>query len=314
MSKSQRGVALSQLLDLLEKVHRASTIEVADNENKITSKGDIESTANDDTELTRALGNLESWLFNADLHCACLSVLMDYPTFFDLSLQPADDDSLFETCAKELQSKLLPLLFNIIECRQVAGRKYRVEIAHSLLRRAIRNQQYGASSKLLLPESENRTAEYASVRLQVTLLYARRCLELFPLTVDAITLGTAYGAVIGSLQGSDPQGPEVAVAVCALEFLAHRLKDALLEMEGHETMDEVVCMPLSAILVYGLELIPSTAVMMLCDVIDTVFSGLTDSLQTGLADFFQSAILSFSDPSRRALLFQWHLGKHRARL
>ena len=73
MSQSQSEVALSQLLDLLEKIHRASTIEVADNENKITSKGDIESTANDDTELTRTLGDLESWLFNADLHCACLS-------------------------------------------------------------------------------------------------------------------------------------------------------------------------------------------------------------------------------------------------
>ena len=48
MSQSQSEVALSQLLDLLEKIHRASTIEVADNENKITSKGDIESTANDE--------------------------------------------------------------------------------------------------------------------------------------------------------------------------------------------------------------------------------------------------------------------------
>ena len=140
----------------------------------------------------------------------------------------------------------------------------------------------------------------------------------------------SFGAIIGSLQGADPASPEVAVVVCALEFVAQRLNETFKTSEnGGVTplstdfgkkknstyeLEKFVCEPLAVILIYGLEMIPSTIVSKLCEVINSIFIGIPKTSEIAFATFIQQAVQAFGDPSRRALLFRWHLGQGRARM
>lgn len=303
MPGMQQKQTVARVFELLQEFDRAST----KNPSHLNSIG----SASTETPLYSAVTKLESWLFEVDANGACWSDLMDFPSFPVHALEPSEKDSVFEVCGKLIQGEVIPLLFSLIERGSQDVSTGLEEKAHNILRFSIRGH-HASSLSSSSPISEN-LQDRSTVRLHITLLYARKCLELFPEIIDARTLGVSYGTIIGSLQGSDPQGPEVAVAICALEFVAERLKHSLLKSGDFENK-EGVSMPLSAILVYGLELVPSTAVKILCRIIDDIFSGLPSAVQAQLASFFQMSILSFSDPSRRALLFQWHLGQNRARL
>ena len=151
-----------------------------------------------------------------------------------------------------------------------------------------------------------------TLRLQIALHYAFTCVRCFPEFIDSNNLAISFGAIIGSLQGGDPLSPEVAIVLCSLEFVAKRLNEVFRNDENSGLMpgqnnegntfelEKYVCEPLAVILVYGLEMVPSTIVAKLCEVIDSIFKNIPKQSEIAFAKFIQQAIKAFGDPSRRA--------------
>ena len=116
----------------------------------------------------------------------------------------------------------------------------------------------------------------------VVLHYAELCVEMFPARLDATNIAITFGSILGSLQGGDIFGPEVGIAICALEMVSQRLakvmqssgpENSLATPAAKDTQslygdDEKTVETLAAILIYGLEMVPSTALTKLCDIID----------------------------------------------
>ena len=264
---------------------------------------------------------LETYLLSNDMHLAeMLDVLDD-----TANLQVVNEN-------------VLPLLFHLISnyhpnFNTLCGS------SHRIFRIIIRDNRFYAINKSITDNEDVEVREVINVdtalRLQIALHYAKTCVNSFPDLIDTNNLAISFGAIIGSLQGGDPASPEVAVVVCALEFVAERLNKTFKTAEnggvmqlstskagadvgnsknGTYELEKYICEPLAVILIYGLEMIPSTIVSKLCEIINSIFIGIPKNSEIAFATFIQRAVQAFGDPSRRALLFRWHLGQGRARM
>ena len=226
-----------------------------------------------------------------------------------------------------LNDNLIPLLFHLIANYHPNFNALSFS-SHRVLRIIIRDNRLNGIDAVWDEKVEAREEINAdtTLRLQVALHYAFTCVRCFPEFIDSNNLAISFGAIIGSLQGGDPLSPEVAIVVCSLEFVAKRLNEVfrndencgLMTGQNNEgntfELEKYVCEPLAVILVYGLEMVPSTIVAKLCEVIDSIFKNIPKQSEIAFAKFIQQAIKAFGDPSRRALLYRWHLGKGRARM
>ena len=94
----------------------------------------------------------------------------------------------------------------------------------------------------------------SELRMKLLLEYARCTCCSFSTPAHGTTLANAFGAIIGSLQGTDVHSPEVAVVVACLNMLCdHLRKEDLLRAETVRTGLEV--------LTIALELVPGTALL-----------------------------------------------------
>eukprot|EP00943_MAST-04B_sp_MAST-4B-sp1_P005265 g5265.t1 len=264
---------------------------------------------------------LETYLLSNDMHLVEMLDILDDT----VNLQVINEN-------------LLPLLFHLISnyhpnFNTLCGS------AHRIFRIIIRdNRFYTMNTSVAVDESVEVREEInadTTLRLQIALHYAHTCVNSFPDLIDTNNLALSFGAIIGSLQGGDPTSPEVAVVVCALEFVAERLNETFKTAKnggvmplpksgggadvgnnrnGTYELEKYICEPLAVILIYGLEMIPSTIVSKLCEIINSIFIGIPKNAEIAFAIFIQQAVQAFGDPSRRALLFRWHLGQGRARM
>ena len=258
------------------------------------------------------LDELETFLLSDDKHLSEMMKLLEGPS---------------ETGVQLLNDNLIPLLFHLITNYHPNFNTLSFS-AHRVLRTIIRDNRLSGIGAVVGEEVEAREEINGdtTLRLQIALHYAFTCVRCFPESIDSNNLAISFGAIIGSLQGGDPLSPEVSVALCSLEFVAKRLNEVFRndENSGLTTpqnnegnafeLEKYVCEPLAVILIYGLEMVPSTIVAKLCEVIDSIFKDIPKRSEIAFATFIQQAVKAFGDPSRRALLYRWHLGKGRARM
>ena len=134
-------------------------------------------------------------------------------------------------------------------------------------------------------------------------------------------LANAFGAIIGSLQGSDPNSPEVAVVVACLHMLCDRLtttkEQQLEEAEEAEEAEEskrvfelrdVTIQTGLEVLIIALELVPGTALIPVWDMLASVIG----STQGEQRDLFMQTLASnvnqMENGSRRAVVTRKLLG------
>ena len=101
--------------------------------------------------------------------------------------------------------------------------------------------------------------------MKLLLEYARCACASFKTPAHGQMLANAFGAIIGSLQGTDPQSPEVAVVVASLGILCDRIdqiirRDSISSGSSIPRGDVLSIETGLSVLIIGLELIPSTAI------------------------------------------------------
>ena len=90
--------------------------------------------------------------------------------------------------------------------------------------------------EMTLSSSEEPGSE---LRMKLLLEYARCACNSFWTPAHGPMLANAYGALIGSLQGTDENSPEVAVVVACLRMLCDRLMRTTREMRETEKSEAV---------------------------------------------------------------------------
>jgi hypothetical protein len=217
------------------------------------------------------------------------------------------------------------------------------EVAHRLICALLRAPSTWIKSKKFTPMTNNQktpsvisnisnicssvntkpTEEEPSSELRMKLLleYSRCTCKSFSTPAQGSMLANAYGAIIGSLQGTDQLSPEVAVVVACLNMLCDRLydvntnteknaKNAKNEEDDYDTKDEQL-QPLRTatiqtgleVLTIALELVPGTALIALWDMIASlVFSVADDDQKDKLMHSLTSNVNKMENSSRRALI------------
>ena len=319
------------LINLLQDIPVFSEVNDNNNNNNGTDEDDIDDDVGylnyNDTDILKEyqekLDALETYLLNDDKH---LSEMLDI----------LDGNTDIQT----INENLLPLLFHLIT-NYHPNFNTLSNSAHRIFRIIIRDNRFfamGGGGNGMQNETNEIREEInfdTTLRLQIALHYARMCTSVFPDQIGSNNLAISFGAIIGSLQGGDPTSPEVAVVVAALEFVGERLNETFQNDENGGViplnsnsagsnnndnnnstfeLEKYICEPLAVILIYGLEMVPSTVVAKLCEIINNIFDGIPKQSELAFARFIQQAVKAFGDPSRRALLFRWHLGQGRAKI
>jgi|UPI00048FB19A hypothetical protein len=282
-------------------------------------------------KLGHFLEEFEYFVYSNEGNLEALSDMMDQTMESFISTE--DSERIMVMGAREIHTTVFPTLFKIVELESNDAANIK-ETAHRLLRVFCRDHRVRDNSPSPGKSDQETTklkgvsADSVSLRMVVVLHYAELCVEMFPARLDATNIAITFGSILGSLQGGDIFGPEVGIAICALEMVSQRLakvmqssgpENSLATPAAKDTQslygdDEKTVETLAAILIYGLEMVPSTALTKLCDIIDNLFHQVSKKSQVYLADLIQGALSAFNDPSKRAQLFQWHLGKGRAHL
>ena len=166
----------------------------------------------------------------------------------------------------------------------------------------------------------------SNLRMKLLLEYARCTCESFQTPAQGQMLANAYGAIIGSLQGTDPSSPEVAVVVVCVQLLCDRLcvqrkrsgsKGGGEKKGGGKDEDEeqlllrVVAIHTGLeVLVLALELVPGTALITVWDMIAGVVGSVRETLGKAKQEDQKHVLMvalanhvnQMEDNSRRALV------------
>ena len=113
------------------------------------------------------------------------------------------------------------------------------------------------------------------LRMKLLLHYALCVCVSYAAPAHARMLADSFGAIIGSLQGTDPNSPEVAVVMASINILCDRLMELGNVKASTKARLETIEMGFS-ILIISLELVPSTCV----DALWKLIEGLVTRLPT----------------------------------
>ena len=155
-----------------------------------------------------------------------------------------------------------------------------------------------AMSTVFIPERDSSQSNIQSdepgseLRMKLLLEYARCTCVSFLAPAHGSTVANAYGAIIGSLQGTDEHSPEVAVVVACLNLLCNHLNSVHIR--------DVTVLTGLEVLTIALELVPSTALMAVWDMISTFISSRKEK-ETLIATLANN-INQMEDGSRRSLV------------
>ena len=165
----------------------------------------------------------------------------------------------------------------------------------------------------------------SKLRMKLLLEYARCTCESFQTPAQGQMLANAYGAIIGSLQGTDPSSPEVAVVVVCVQLLCDRLcvqrkrsgsEGGEKEGGGKDEGEDPLLLRVVAIqtglevLVLALELVPGTALITVWDMIAGVVGSVRETLGKAKNEDQKHVLMvalanhvnQMEDNSRRALV------------
>jgi hypothetical protein len=158
----------------------------------------------------------------------------------------------------------------------------------------------------------------SQLRMKLLLEYARCASASFATPAHGQMLANAFGAIIGSLQGTDPHSPEVAVVVASLGLLCDRLTQILSSTSGSSGSSGSsgglaaaaagsVRLPSVetglSVLIIALELVPSTALDPLWEMISAmVASASHHALRGRLLEVLSLEIGRMQAASRRSVL------------
>lgn len=180
--------------------------------------------------------------------------------------------------------------------------------AHRLVRMLLKPPSTWIAHLATKTQSGTQSTMLSLLRMKLLLNYARCVCMSYSLPSHGQMLADSYGAIIGSLQGTDPNSPEVAVVVASLELLCDRLADLGGQSARGQGALEAVEIGLS-ILVIALELVPSTAVDALWDLVAGLAERLRSEDHARVYSVLAGEIAKMQDSSRRNILVQYLVTK-----